>query len=117
MIYDYDYKFYLKEADLQGKEHAVKISKVYKTTVYNPTSRKQENRIALSFERRRKDMILNVTQVSAMAQIAGEDEKKWLGVEITLAGVVAYNNKRTIRITAQPSGAAVLFKHVEMAQA
>lgn len=100
--FDY-YKFFLKVADLLDKEHTVKISKVYVHPVYNPNTRKTENKLALSFENRKKDMILNATQADALMSISGtEHEQKWIGTEITLAACVGFNNKKTIKISGAP---------------
>lgn len=97
------YKFFLKVDDLQGKEHTVKVARVYVHQVYNPNTRKQEPKLAMSFENRKKDMILNATQADAMMSITGtEHEQKWIGAEITLAACVGFNNKKTIRIMGAP---------------
>ncbi|MBI5942862.1 MAG: hypothetical protein HY864_00720 [Chloroflexi bacterium] len=116
-IYDYDYDFLLKVEDLRGMEHTVKVKRAYQKMAYNPNTRKQERKIALAFENRRKNMLLNATQAAEMERITGtEHEQKWAGVEITIAPAVAFNNKQTIKIMAQPSGAAVLFKAVQQAE-
>lgn len=117
-IYDYDYEFFLKVEDLRGMEHTVRVKRAYPSKAYNPNTRKQERKIALTFENRRKNMLLNATQAAVMERITGtEHEEKWAGTEITLAPGVAFNNKQTIKILAQPSGAAILFQTVQKAEA
>jgi hypothetical protein len=98
--YDY-YKFYLKPEDLQGKEHTVKVAKVYPDLFYNPKTRKEERKLVLEFEGKKKAMVLNATQAGMMMYITStEHERQWIGTEIVLTAATGFNAKQTIRITA-----------------
>jgi hypothetical protein len=107
--YDY-YKFYLKPEDLQGKEHTVKVSKVYPDLFYNPKTRREERKLVLEFEGKRKAMVLNATQAGAMMQLTGtEHERQWIGAVLTLTAGAGFNARQTIKI-GTAHAAEALFK-------
>ena len=97
--YDF-YKFYLKPEDLRGSTHTVKISSVYPGKFYNPKTRKEESKLVLMFEGKKKEMVLNATQAGEMMAITGtEHERQWIGAEIVLSAGAGFNGKQTIRIS------------------
>jgi hypothetical protein len=105
--YDY-YEFYLEAKDLKGLAHVVKISEVRIEEFYNARTRKNDKKIVLKFENRRKSLILNKTQAGAVMDIADTDnEAKWRGVEIVLTGGRAINGKDTVIITSKANSNSI----------
>lgn len=99
--YDY-YKFYLKPEDLRGQEHTVKIVSVYPGKFYNPKTRKEDTKLVMVFDGKKKELVLNSTQAGEMMTITGtEHERQWIGTEITLAAGTGFNGKQTIKIKAK----------------
>lgn len=63
----------------------VKIRGTHKRSIYNPGSKKSENRVIATLDGRDKDFILNATNMDAIHQISGTPMiDKWAGVEIRL---------------------------------
>jgi hypothetical protein len=108
-IYDL-YEYYLDPADLKEKAHLVQVQSAKVEKMFNPRTRKPEDKIVLRFVNRRKAMILNKTQAGALMTISGTDDyTKWKGVEVVLVADRASNGRDTIRVcTREDSGDADL---------
>ncbi|WP_299083395.1 hypothetical protein [uncultured Paraglaciecola sp.] len=63
----------------------VKITGTHKRSIYNPGSRKSEQRVIATLEGKDKSFILNATNLDAIHRIAKTPMiDKWIGVEIML---------------------------------
>lgn len=97
------YKFYLEAADLKGQSHAVKVIDVEVVPVFDPILKRNVDKLVMKFEKTKRMMTLNKTQVAAMIEITGTDDYSlWFGTTITVTPVMASNHKGTIAITAHP---------------
>jgi len=97
------YTFYLEPSDLKSQTHRVKIASAKAEPVFDPITKRDQQKIVLRFEQRKKIMPLNKTQVGALIEIAGTDDyTKWPGTEVLLTASIASNKKETITITADP---------------
>jgi len=79
---DYEAMFpsrFLKAADLQGKEHTVKIAVV---TIEKMPDGKTKGMI--SFEGATKEWMLNRTNAEALAAMFGRNTDEWIGKRVTL---------------------------------
>ena len=90
---------WLYAEDLGGKAVTVAISEVGMIEVRNPRTNKPEDKLAVSFYKATKKLIVNKTQAYAIAAIAGKDTDRWPGVMVTLSEAVSFNGKRTILVT------------------
>jgi hypothetical protein len=86
------YEFYLEAADLRDQSHAVKIASVKAEPIFNPITKKDERKIVLTFEGKKKTMPLNKTQVGAMIELFGDDYTTWTGKQITITPATATNH-------------------------
>lgn len=76
---------YIGHWDLpKGQEAPVTIESVVHEEVYNPASNEKEIKPVISFKNKKKRMILNTTNMEAIASIHGVDPKTWPGKQITL---------------------------------
>lgn len=92
---------WLDAEDLGNKRVTVEIAKATMEEVFNRQTNAKELKLALTFKRAKKLMILNKTQAFAIAAIIGsEDTDRWVGHSITLRAGVAPNRKPTIVVEA-----------------
>jgi len=98
------YDFYLEPEDLKSQSHAVKITAVKPEPIFDPISKRDVQKLVLTFEGKKKVMPLNKTQVGALMEITKTDDySKWVGVTITITPAIAPNKKSTIAITQHPA--------------
>jgi len=102
-------KKWLEAADLAGRSVSVKIAAVGLEEVYDPRSRDLHMKLALTFERASKRMLLNKTQAFAVAAATGSEETDgWIGKTITLsAGVTAARRPTLVVAPPRTQAAAV----------
>jgi len=92
------YPLWLRAADLEGRAVTVKIARVDVETFHGRDGGDRQA-LVLSFERARRRLILNRTQVNALCRILRSERlADWVGKRITLAPGVAPNGKPTIVI-------------------
>lgn len=107
-------KKWLEPVDLAGRSVTVKIVGVGLEEVYDPRSRDMHMKLALTFEKASKRMLLNKTQAFAVAAATGSEETDgWIGKSITLAAGVTAARRPTIvvappKATAKPAPAATV---------
>ena len=90
---------WVKAADLNGQAVAVTITDVAIETQYIPQINDTKTQAVLSFEGKTKRLILNKTQVMALAAITGSDTfADWVGQRVDLVADRAPNGKPTIAI-------------------
>lgn len=94
------YDFYLEPADLRGQTHRVKITSAKVEQIFDPITKRDQPKLVITFENRKKKMPLNKTQAGALIEICGTDDySKWTGAEVLLTAATARNNKPTITLT------------------
>ena len=106
------YKLYLKPEDLQGRTVTVKISKVSPEPHYDLKEKCDVEKLELTFEGKRRVLILNRSQADDLSRVTGEedDEQKWIGQVVSLSPLKGYNGKQTIKISQPKASAEQLFK-------
>jgi len=92
---------WLDPDDLATRRITVEIEAATMEEIYNRQTNAKEKKLALSFKRATKMMLLNKTQAFAIAQICqSEDTDGWIGKSITLRAGTAPNRKPTIVVEA-----------------
>lgn len=88
-------------ADIIGNARLrVAIENVRVEKLFNPTTKKHEDKLVASFHKKEKRLVLNKTQSMALAAICGSDDfTRWKGNEIILSVGKAQNGKDTIVIS------------------
>jgi len=99
-------KKWLEPADLGGRSVSVKIVAVGLEEVYDPRSRDMHMKLAITFEKASKRMLLNKTQATAVAAATGSEETDdWIGKTIVLAAGQTQARRPTI-VVAPPKAKA-----------
>lgn len=98
---------WVKAEDLKGKTTVVTIAGATVESFYVPQINDQKTAVVLSFEGKKKRLILNKTQCISLIQITGSEVfSDWIGREIVLAPGKAANGKPTIVIRSVPEEGA-----------
>lgn len=92
------YTFYLDPEDL-AQPVQVTIETIHREDIFNPRAKKNEPRLIARFQKARKVLPLNKTQVAALIEITGTDDySQWGGAMVKLSADRASNGKPTIKI-------------------
>ena len=96
---------WVKAADLNGQAVPVTIKAVTVEEFYIPQINDTKTQAVLSFEGKTKRLILNKTQVMALAATTSSDVfSDWVGQRVELVAARAANGKPTIAIKAVANG-------------
>lgn len=91
---------WLTAADLGGQSYTLTVHRVEVVQVHSPFTNQNEWRAAVEFEGARKQLLLNVSQARALADLAGgEVFDNWTGLKVRLSPGRARNGKDTIVIS------------------
>lgn len=94
---------WLKPEHLGGKARVVTITRVFLEPIFNPQTRKQEQRLAASLSNTDKLLAINKTNAAEIEKITGTDDYDfWSGTRIRLSPGRAHNGKATILISEVP---------------
>jgi hypothetical protein len=98
---------WLNAGDLNGRTFDLTISRIDGDMFpIHPRTREKELKAVVYFEKARKGLILNATQATQIAEIAGSSRfTDWPGTRVTLAPGTAPNGKPTITIRTAPAPA------------
>ena len=92
------YTFYLEPENIPAPV-TVKIESVHAEEIFNPRLKRNEKRLVAKFEKARRVLPLNKTQVAALIDIANTDDfTLWAGHTVILSKARASNGKDTIEI-------------------
>jgi hypothetical protein len=92
------YTFYLEPDDLK-QPVTVKIETTHAEEIFNPRLKRNEKRLVAKFEKARKVLPLNKTQVASLIEITKTDDfTLWAGHTVILSKARASNGKDTIEI-------------------
>jgi hypothetical protein len=94
---------WLHAEHLQGKRPKVIIDAVNVETLFNPRTKKNEQKLVVAFRGKELRLILNKTQARSLATICKTDDySKWHGHEVVLSTGKAPNGADTILISPVP---------------
>jgi hypothetical protein len=97
---------WLHPQHLQGKRPRVFVDAVCVESLFNPRSKKNEQKLVVAFHGKSLRLILNVTQARSLATICKTDDYSlWRGHEVVLSSGKAPNGADTILISPVPDGA------------
>ena len=91
---------WLKADMIEGKRPRVVVERVTVENLYNPSAKKNENKLVAAFRGKELRLILNQTQCKVLEAMAGTDDyTRWRGLEVYLSPAKAANGKDTILVT------------------
>jgi hypothetical protein len=94
---------WLHAEHLQGKRPRVAIATVNVETLFNPRTKKNEQKLVVAFHGKELRLILNKTQARSLATICKTDDySMWKGYEVVLSTGKAPNGADTILISPIP---------------
>ena len=93
---------YIKAEDLNGKAHRVKVAEVGIETFTDMKTQKEQSKLVLYFEGRKKALPLNKTQASAAAAVLGDDVGLWVGHELIISPGMTHNGQSTVVVSGSP---------------
>jgi hypothetical protein len=94
---------WLHAGHLQGKRPRVAIAAVNVETLFNPRTKKNEQKLVVAFHGKELRLILNKTQARSLATICKTDDySMWKGYEVVLSTGKAPNGADTILISPIP---------------
>lgn len=98
---------WLKAEVINGYRPRVTIEHVAIEQLFNPRSRKHENKLVVKFYKKELRLVCNKTQATALATICKTDDfSKWQGHEVVLSTSKAPNGMDTILISPVPDAPA-----------
>ena len=94
------YTFYLSSDHLRGRSVQVAIEAVEVEQVFNPRTKRPENRLVVRFHGKKLALCCNKTQVASLIDITGTDDySRWPGHLVTLTPSAVDRGRATITIT------------------